>query len=164
MPKKTDFRQWELDNNKDIKGAVEYFLKETTKDWRYVFWYDVYSVNRGQIKNIEPGFDRQAERTQGERLDKPLNSAVISAPDGGVQKLDQAEISDENVKFIMGEEDLIPPARVKSSTVIFLNDECTRCKNNQTEKAKCDPKVSEYFYKKYKTSVDDIIKAQFSGI
>jgi len=56
-------------------------LKETTKDWRQVFWYDVYSVNQGQIKNIEPGFDRKAEKTPGERLDKPLNTAVISAPD-----------------------------------------------------------------------------------
>lgn len=64
----------------------------------------------------------------------------------------------------MGEEDLIPPARVKESTKIFLQDECTRCKTNETEKAKCDTKVSEYFYKKYKSSTDDVLKAQFFGI
>lgn len=64
----------------------------------------------------------------------------------------------------MGEEDLIPPARVKQSTWIFLSDECTRCKKSAEEKAKCDHSVSEYFYKKYKSATDDVIKAQFYGI
>jgi len=95
-------------------------LKETTKDWRQVFWFDVYKVNNGQIINVEPGFDRKKEKTPGERLDKPLNTAVNTTADYGPQKLNQAEISDENVKFIMGEEDLIPPARVYLSTKIFL--------------------------------------------
>lgn len=75
-PKKIDFKKWEEDNNKSIKEAVEYFLKQTTKEWRQVFWYDVYRVQNGVIKNIEPGFDRRKEKTPGERLDKPLNTAV----------------------------------------------------------------------------------------
>ena len=64
----------------------------------------------------------------------------------------------------MGEEDLIPPARVHESTKLFLNDECTRCRTNETEKAKWYPKVSEFFYKRYKQSTDDVLKAQFYGI
>ena len=57
MPKKIDFKQWEYDNNISIKWSIENFLKETTKEWRQVFWFDVYSINNGVIKNIEPGFD-----------------------------------------------------------------------------------------------------------
>jgi hypothetical protein len=124
-------------------------LKETTPDWRQVFWFDVYKVSNGQIKNIEPGFDRKKEKTPGERLDKPFNTAINVTDDYSPQKLNQAEISDENVKFIMGNEDLIPPARIFSSTKIFLDDECNRCRTSKEEKARCDPKLSEYFYKKY---------------
>lgn len=112
MPKKIDFKQWEYDNNISIKWSIENFLKETTKEWRQVFWFDVYNINNGVIKNIEPGFDTKGEKTPAERLDIPLNNAVNQTAVDGSKKLEKAEESDQNVKFIMGEEDLIPPARV----------------------------------------------------
>jgi hypothetical protein len=54
----------------------------------------VYSVNDGVIKNIEPGFDRKKEKTPGERLDSPFNSAVDISNKNGSQTLEHAEESD----------------------------------------------------------------------
>lgn len=71
---------------------MENFLQTTTKEWRQVFWFDVYSINNGVVKNIEPGFDQKGEKTPLERLDNPLNIAVNSTT--GSKKLVKAEESD----------------------------------------------------------------------
>jgi hypothetical protein len=39
----------------------------------------------------------------------------------------------------MAEDDLIPDARMKLSTKLFIGDECKRCQTNETERAKNDP-------------------------
>jgi ABC-type transporter MlaC component len=49
------------------------------------------------------------------------------------------EKDDENTKFIMAEDDLIPNARMKLSTKIFMGDECRRCQTNDTERELNDP-------------------------
>lgn len=76
MPNKQDFSQWEKDNNKSMKQGVDYFLGETTPTMRQVFWLDVYKVNKGEVKNMEPDFEKKKEKTAGERLDNPLNKFI----------------------------------------------------------------------------------------
>jgi hypothetical protein len=43
---------------------------------RRVFWFDVYKVNNGVVKSVEPNFDVQGEKTPLERLDTSFNMAI----------------------------------------------------------------------------------------
>ena len=84
----------------------------------------------------------------------------------GFEKINEVEKDDDSVKFIMVEEDLIPDNRLKLSTETFLMDECSRCQQlDQNEKAKNDPRVAEYFYKKYREpNTSEWIKSKWFGI